>query len=169
MKSFVIGLLCCASLLLPQVNSVNAQSYDIDHISIRNVTYTGASIRNTPKVYNAQGKRVSSRYFSVIYDGNTVDAGEVLVIVKGRGKYQGTAYGSYRIKPRSIKQCKITGIRSYGYTGKFKYQNVNVSYKGRDVSYRLVYDYSTDVGRHRLKIKGLGNFKGTVTRSYRIY
>lgn len=169
MKSFVIGLLCCACVLSLHVKGIKAEGYDIDHIKIRNVTYTGRSIRNMPKVYSSSGKRVPSRSFSVIYDGNTVDAGAVSVTVQGRGKYKGTAEGSYRIKPRSIKQCKITGIRSYAYTGSFKYQNVNVSYKGNDVSYRLVYDYSSSVGRHRIKIKGLGNFTGTATRSYRIY
>lgn len=146
-----------------------AKSYSIAYLKIKNVTYTGRAIRNMPKVYDDSGKRISNRYFSVIYDGDTTNAGVVEVSVHGTGKYDGYATGSYVIRKRSIKQCKVRGLKSYDEDQGFTNQDLAITYRGRDVSYRLYYDYSSKPGTHILKIKGLGNFTGTLIKKYRIY
>ncbi|MDD6423637.1 MAG: hypothetical protein PUF83_11380 [Intestinibaculum porci] len=165
----MLALMTVICLSFGAVVQTYAKSYSIAYLKIKNVTYTGSAIRNMPKVYNEKGKRVPSRYFSVIYDGDTTNAGVVEVSVHGTGKYDGYATGSYVIRKRSIKQCKVRGLKSYDANQGFTNQDLAITYRGQDVSYRLYYDYSAKPGTHTLKIKGLGNFTGTLIKKYRIY
>lgn len=165
----IVATMICTCITFCSISCVSAKSYEITSLSLKNVTYTGRSIRNVPRVYASDGRRVSSKNYTIIYDGDTTNAGRVYVTVTGIGKYHGEAEGSYLIKRRSIKQCKVRGLKSYNESQGFIYQNLEVTYRGYDASYRLYYDYSSKVGTHVVKIKGLGNFTGTLTKKYKIY
>lgn len=167
MRKLVLSVLAFIVMSGLFTKNVAAREITIDHLKIKNVTYTGSSIRNMPKVYDEDGHRVSRRYYSVIFSGDTTNCGEVDVSVTGRNGAEGEASGSYKIRRRNIRQCKISKLGTYKANDGFDYSRLKVSYRGNDVSYR-VSGYSNTVGKHVLIIYGLGNFTGKVKRSYRI-
>lgn len=167
MKKFFLSLMSAFVLCGFMAHDTEAKNLTITHLKISNVTYTGQSIHHMPRVYNQNGERISRRYYSVIFDGDTLNAGVVNVHVTPRNGAMGSASGSYVIRRRSIRQCEINGLRTFKSGESFDYHQLQISYRGMDVSYR-VSGYKNTIGRHYLTIYGLGNFKGKVKRRYKI-
>ena len=72
----------------------------------------------------------------------------------------------------NISNCKITGIKTKTYSGKAKTQNPVVKFekmtlvKGTD--YSLYYKNNKKVGTASVTIEGIGDFEGSVTKTFKI-
>lgn len=122
------------------------------------VTYNGKTQKPKVTVKDANGKTVSSKYYTVTYKGTPKNPGSYLVTVKFKTNYSGTKKLYYQIKP------KVTGIRKV--TPLKKAMQVVVK-KGTGVSgYEVC--YSTDAAfkkgknTHTLTLKGVNAVKKTV-------
>lgn len=69
-------------------------------------------------------------------------------------------------------QLVISGIEDKKYTGSEIKQNISVTYKGKALTegkdYEVSYSNNVDVGKASISVKGIGDYKGTVTYSFEI-
>ena len=80
------------------------------------------------------------------------------------------AYAAAKIP---VKKCTVTLARTkYAYTGKSVKPKVTVKYNGKkqkkNKAYTLAYKNNKKAGTARVKIKGKGKFKGTLTKKFTI-
>lgn len=73
----------------------------------------------------------------------------------------------------SIKKAKISGIKSsYVYTGKARKPKVTVRLNGKtlkkDKEYQVSYSRNVETGKATVKIKGIGSYRDTVTKTFKI-
>ena len=72
----------------------------------------------------------------------------------------------------NIKDAKITGIKSKTYTGKYIHQTITVKLGGKtlvkNTDYKLKYSKNKNVGKAYVTITGIGKYKGSVKKSFKI-
>ncbi len=111
--------------------------------------------------------------YTVVYQKDTTNAGNIKFTVVGLGYYTGAITKSYTIKPNAVNAgMKITGVsgRPYPYMGTgVTVPNVKVSYndmpleEGRD--YKLIYSGNKKVGTAKVTASFIGNYKGSASVS----
>ena len=149
---------------------------DINHSDVTvdafgNTTYTGNAFTPTPNVkYN--GKALSSpKDYTVSYNNNT-DAGQANVVISGQGNFTGTRTEHFTISRRGIGDCNIGSVPSYTYTGSAFTPTPTVTYNGKTLSrnndYTLTYNNNIDAGRATVTVNGIGNYSGSVSKSFDI-
>ena len=71
-----------------------------------------------------------------------------------------------------IRKAVVSGIKAKTYTGKEIKQNLTVTYNNKNltenVDYRLEYSYNVNAGTAYLDIIGIGDFSGTLNRTFTI-
>ncbi len=143
-----------------------------------NYTYTGTAHKPTPTVtYKSQN--LSSSEVEYTYSNNT-NAGTGTVTVKGKGNFTGSVNKTFTIAEMPITEDNIIVNNfedSKKYEGKpIEQSRVNVSLsqggtltpliKGRD--YDITYEDNQNVGTATMKINGIGNYSGTVSKTFEI-
>ena len=161
-------ILIAFAFLFVNIVDVEAKERVVSRIKLHDVTYTGDTVTPSIKVYDQEGRHVPKRQYCMFFNGDTLNAGKVLVKVKGIRRASGEAYATYTIKKRPISSCQLTGIDNHVYDGKSHNPNVRVTYHQANVSYRLSYGNSKTIGKKKVKIEGIGNFTGTVYKNYSI-
>ena len=143
---------------------------------VGNQTYTGKAIKPEIKVYDGSTLLTLGQDYSISYKNN-MNVADVngakapMIIVKGKGQYQGTASVNFNIVPKSIEDVDVT-MESLYRTVTSKEQKLvpNVRWgtktlkKGKDfeLSYpEMQTGAYKDAGRYRIEIKGIGNYTGT--------
>ena len=107
---------------------------------------------------------------------NNVKAGTATAIFEGVGAYGGTLKKTFKIAPynlQDIQQDQITVQASYPYMKGGSKQKPVVLFDGKalqeGIDYTLSYKNNKRVGDTAvMTIKGKGNFKGSVTRTYQV-
>lgn len=108
-------------------------------------TYTGNSIKPKVTVYLSSGKKLSSKYYTVSYKNN-IAIGKAGITVSFKGKYSGTAKGSFKIIPAK------TGIKQLVSTSK----GIKISWsKNNDATGYEIYRKTN--GSNFVKIKTIKN------------
>lgn len=104
---------------------------------------------------------------------NNINAGTGKIQITGKGKYQGTITKKFKIIPRKIKKCSMSSISRQVYYGKAVKPKPNLRYgnkrlkSGRD--YTVSYKNNKGSGSiASITVKGKGNFKGIITRKFKI-
>ena len=138
--------------------------------AIADQTYTGSAI--TPGVsVKLDGKSLSSSNYDVGYLNN-INAGTATVYITGKGTYGGSAQTNFKIKPRDISAVSVTGLTAQKYTGYAVQPNLTLTYNGKklkkDTDYTLIFTNNAKIGNGNVVISGLGNFTGTVTKTFPI-
>lgn len=92
--------------------------------------------------------------------------------IENRG-YSGTLTATYEITPKDFEQTKVElGSSNFIYTGQEIKAGVIVTDNGRwllqDRDYTLSYENNREPGTAQVIITGIGNYKGTVTKTYTI-
>ncbi len=141
-------------------------------------TYTGIAHQPEPIVtYNSQ--RLSSSEVEYAYSNN-INAGTATVTVKGKGNFTGSVDKTFTIAEMPITESNIIVNNfedSKKYEGKpIEQSRVNVSLnqgntptpliKGRD--YDITYENNQNVGTATMRINGIGNYSGTVSKTFEI-
>ena len=138
---------------------------------LKNKTYTGSAITQKLKVKLAKKTLKSGRDYRVSYKSNVL-AGKASVTVKGLGNYKGSRTLTFKIKKRSVKKASVSGLSEQGYTGKQVKPDITVRVSGRtlqkDRDYTLTFANNINIGTASVTIKGKGNYKGSVTKTFEI-
>lgn len=134
-------------------------------------TYTGSPITPPIRIEEGGALLVKGVDYEASYSQN-VDAGTATILIKGIGKYTGTATTTFQIMPQQLGRAKVSPISDQVYNGKEQNPPITVTsgdktlQNGKD--YSLVYVNSAKPGMASVIIKGEGNYTGTQTVNYRI-
>ncbi len=140
--------------------------------------YNGTAHKPTPTV-SYKNQNLSSSEVAYTYDKNT-DAGTATVTVEGKGNFTGSVTKQFTISAMPILEDNIV-VTNFDATRKYEgkaieQSSVNVSLnqgsvakplrKGTD--YEISYENNLNVGTATMKINGIGNYSGTVRRTFEI-
>ena len=147
---------------------------DITKATVTGVTgveYTGSAVTQTPGVFWNGRKLESGTDYDLSFENNT-DAGTASMTITGKGNFEGTIPGTFSIRQASIRNAEISGLEDKTYSGSAIKQNLTLRYAGKtlkeNTDYTLTYKNNINPGTATVTIKGQGNFKDTVTRSFSI-
>lgn len=109
--------------------------------------------------------------YDVSWPDNVVNAGVYSYSIYGGGNFTGTMKGSFTIEPRGISETSIS-VSGCEYEGTLAYPVISITYNGM----KLVNgkDYTVDIsnndaaGTGKATITGIGNYTGTVEKSFAI-
>lgn len=175
----VISSLLFAALCLGF--AFNAYAQDVTALNDAN---TVISISEQNYVYDGTPKKpaVSVYYNGVLLSENVdyslkfsdfVSAGTVKVTVTGMNSYNGSVTKEYTIKPITFnsKNLSVTFDKtSLVYYDSAVHPVMYVSFNGQpllqDVDYKVTYSKNNAPGRATVKITGIGNFAGSVSKTF---
>ncbi|MDE7258604.1 MAG: glycoside hydrolase family 26 protein, partial [Lachnospiraceae bacterium] len=138
-------------------------------------TYTGKAIKPDVQVYDDAKLLTPKKDYTVSYKNNT-KAGEADVIIKGKGNYNETITGHFRILEKEIGELTITAPEYIIYNG--KEQNIAVTVKDGKKKLGTKNDYTQEItfddgseqaavvqkakeeGTYKIKITMKGNYTG---------
>ena len=152
--------------------SINKCTYTLSHS-----TYTYDGKPKTPAITIKDGSKTLKKGvdYTVTYKNNTEVGSYAAVCVVGKGDYDGSFTVMFRIaKPQTdISKCSVTLAASEYYAdGKAKTPAVTVKYGGKtlkkDKDYMLTYRDNVKAGKATVSISGMGDYKGSITRSFTI-
>lgn len=114
--------------------------------------------------------------FTVSYKDN-VDAGIATLILTGIGLYEGTLSDNFTIQKADIESDIVTKDFS-NIKGSFEYKNMEIQpivkmkqgdyYLSSMKDYEVEYTNNTNPGTATMTITGVGNYTGTITKTYEI-
>jgi len=148
-----------------------ANNADIKIAAIPDQVYTGERIRPDVTV-TWKGKELVKGTDYTVSCQNNLKVGTALAAIKGKGNFTGTAGTTFRIIRKSIAAAEIGGLKDRAYTGKYIKPAVKVKVdnkvlkKGRD--YKLVFKNNKSVGTAKVTVQGIGNYKGSRTKTFSI-
>ncbi len=112
--------------------------------------------------------------YTITYKNN-VNVGTATMTIKGKGNYTGSLKKTFKITAKKLTSAKLK-YRAMKYTGEARKNTVTVygMYQGKKKvlkegkDYELTYENNTKVGLATVKVKGIGNYKGTITKTFTI-
>ena len=127
--------------------------------------YTGAAIKPSVTVKDGTVTLVNGTDYTVAYTANT-NVGTATVTVTGKGNYNGTKKGTFKITPKAISSVSATLSKtSLVYNGKAQTVAVTVKDGTRTLTsgtdYTLSYANNTNAGTASITITGKGNYTST--------
>jgi len=164
------------------------RTFSITPVPVKRVTlkYSSLSYRGQERTQTAStvvearvgGKRTvlkRGRDYRITYQNN-LNAGKAVLIVKGTGNFQGTIKKKFTITRVPLNSAEIQ-YQSMKYTGKARTQTrttkVYAVVHGKRTLLKKGTDYTVTYrnnyyGTARMYIKGRGNFKGTIKKTFKI-
>ena len=135
-------------------------------------TYTGAAISPEITVTFGGNTLVKNADYLVSYSDNT-DVGTATVTVTGSRNFTGTLTDNFTIIRADIASATVTGVNAtYAYTTTAITPEPTVNWNGillvKDTDYTLSYSDNVELGTATIAVAGLGNFSGTVTKTFEI-
>lgn len=147
---------------------------DISKLEFSNIidkTYSGKSL--TPEVIIKDGEYVleKEKDYLISYNNN-INVGTGNIIITGMGEYTGTSNLTFKILAKDIKFIKLADIENQVYTGKEIKPEVVVSSDEivlkENTDYTITYKNNIQVGTASIEINGIGNYTGTITKTFNI-
>ena len=148
----------------------------------KSYVYTGYARKPIPVVTVQSGDKtlhlVNGKDFTVSYKNNK-NAGTATAIVTGKGNFKGTCSCTFRLTPLTLNRSTTsakTRSASYVYSNSYKKPNPLVKYKNGNSQFTLVmgkdytlsYKNNKNAGTATVTVTGKGNFKGSVSTTFRI-
>ena len=140
--------------------------------TVASATYTGSAL--TPAVnVTYDGTKLTKGTDYTLAWSNNVNAGTGKVTITGKGNYAGTIERTFAIAAASISKASVSlGATSYTYNGSARKPVPTLTFGGttlkRNTDYTLAWSNNTNAGTGKLTITGMGNFKGSVTKTFTI-
>ncbi|MCB6994382.1 CAP domain-containing protein [bacterium 210820-DFI.6.37] len=134
-------------------------------------TYTGSAQTASVTVKDGSTTLTQGTDYTVSYSDN-INAGTATVTLKGSGNYTGTLTKTFTIAPKSISGVTISGLSDKTYTGSAQTAAVTVKdgsttlTQGTD--YTVSYSNNINAGTAAVTLKGMGNYTGTLTKTFAI-
>ena len=147
------------------------ETYNSEGLIIENVenqTYTGAEITPNINVYDAQGNSLD---YTVEYDNN-IDVGTAIATIKVNG-CANEFVRKFSIIPKSINDLTVNGILDCSYTGlEITQPDILMYFNGTSLSeyedFTVTYTDNVDVGVATVYINGVGNYSGSIEKTFKI-
>lgn len=151
-------------------------------VTLSENTYTYDGTEKKPEVVVKNGEQVLAldTDYTVTY-ANNINASEDLsydsdekpsITIKGINDYIGEITKKFTIDKKSISNCSINEIENQTYTGSQIKPTVSVNDGSTKLSsskdYEISYTNNTNVGTATVTITGNGNYKGTITATFKI-
>ena len=139
---------------------------------IPNQTYTTKKIEPELTISMSSQTLGKNEYSAEYY--NNINVGTANVIVSGKGDLDMlVSKADFAIVAKSISNLQISHIPSQSYDNASAIKpDVTIKYKGvklkKGTDYTLSYEDNHSVGTATVKIKGIGNYKGTATVNFEI-
>lgn len=139
---------------------------------IPNQTYTTKKIEPELTVMMSSQQLGKNEYSAEYY--NNINVGTANVIVSGKGDLDMlVSKADFAIVAKSISNLQISHIPSQSYDNAAAIKpGVTIKYNGvklkKGTDYTLSYEDNHNVGTATVKIKGIGNYKGTATVNFEI-
>lgn len=138
---------------------------------IPNQTYTTKEIKPELTV-SMSSQTLGRNEYSADYFNN-INVGTASVIVTGSGKFDMlVSKADFAIIAKNITDVQISEIRPQIYTDTAVTPEVSVKYNGVKLKegkdYQLSYENNNSAGTGTVKIKGIGNYKGTASVNFEI-
>ena len=133
--------------------------------------YEGKEIKGNETVKDGKEVLDSGKDYKASYQNNK-NLGKATITIKGIGNYKGTKKVSYTIVKRSVRSVTCHYKKTRSYTGRWVKPNVTLKVgkvklkKNRD--YTLVYRNNLQIGKASVVIRGMGNFTGKKTITFKI-
>ena len=112
-------------------------------------------------------------HYTVSYENNDKPgtASVILTGIKENG-YEGTKKVNFQIKGISLKKARVEGLEKKTYTGEEQFQNFQVVLSNtiltEGVDYETVYTKNRNAGKAIVTITGIGEYTGTIKKSFKI-
>ncbi|WP_206425702.1 fibronectin type III domain-containing protein [Ruminococcus sp. Marseille-P6503] len=134
------------------------------------LVYTGKALSPEVTVTNEEKTLVSGRDYYLVYKNN-INAGTAEVTVIGTGNYTGEVTRSFTIGRRNVSDgLSYSYPSTYTYTGYACLPAVTVKYGTealeKDSDYSVYYSDNVNAGKAEIIITGLGNYTGTITKTF---
>ena len=176
--SFAIAL-----VILVQCTAVTALA-DYDHIDLSEcaMTLSAYTCEYSGKA-NTPSADIISPYDVYLLEGvdyyltysNNINAGKGKVTAHGMGDYTGTISETFTVKRRKITSADVyLWNKSVTYNGKARKPLVSVYFPNTDSEmtqgkhYTITYKNNVKPGKGKFTVKGIGNYTGTITQSFKI-
>lgn len=133
--------------------------------------YEDKAIKGNETVKDGKEVLDSGKDYKASYQNNK-NLGKATITIKGIGNYKGTKKVSYTIVKRSVRSATCHYKKTRSYTGRWVKPNVTLKVgkvklkKNRD--YTLVYRNNLQIGKASVVIRGMGNFTGKKTITFKI-
>ncbi|MCQ2514475.1 MAG: fibronectin type III domain-containing protein [Ruminococcus sp.] len=144
-------------------------------ITLSPTAYTYDGKEKKPTVTIKVGSRTlkSNTDYKVLSYTNNLNAGKGSVLIEGLGNYENTVKKEFDIAQLNISKTKIVlDQTSFIYNGDEIKPTVTMTYASntlvQDVDYTLEYIDNVNVGNGKVVITGIGNYTGTITKSFSI-
>ncbi len=132
-------------------------------LGFQKVEYNGTAW--TPEVTIAG--LVEGTDYLVSYADN-INVGIAKVIIEGIGTCSGKVTESFEITPISLNAEIVLSVNTYTYNGKAKKPKVTVEDLTEGVDYKVSYSKNTNVGTAKVTVTGIGNYQGTLSKTFKI-
>ncbi len=140
--------------------------------AINDQTYTGNAVQPSVSVA-LSGVALEAGSDYVVSYANNINAGTATVTITGKGNYTGTKTVTFKITAKILEDSMVgSSIVSQTYTGLALTPEVTVKNGGTtlasDIDYTVSYENNINVGTAKVIIIGLGNYTGTLARTFTI-
>ena len=146
-------------------------------IKYSSMTYTGKAKTQTKatEVYCKHTQLTRNTDYKITYENNILP-GTATMTISGKGNYTGTITKTFTIRAKlASASLKYDSLK---YTGKARTQSkstvVTAEIGGESViltrgkDYKITYKNNVNAGTAVMKITGVGNYKGSITKKFRI-
>ena len=147
---------------------------NIADLTIDEVTdkiYTGKLITPELRIKDGDTVLIKNVDYTINYTDN-MNIGTAKVIIKGIGNYTGEVEKQFNIVRKDINYTTILDIPDQIYTGENIEVNVTIESDGivlkEGEDYTIEYVNNKEVGTATIKIEGIGNYEGTMTKTFNI-
>lgn len=139
--------------------------------------YTGSEIRPQLILKDSLGTVLTEGVHYMTAYSNNINVGQASVVITGTEEngYTGTLEKKFTISAFDISSEEIvwSGLSdSYAYTGKTIEPDFKLIRQGtalvQGTDYQVTYSDNKEIGTARITVKGLGNYTGTVEKTFRI-
>ena len=143
----------------------------LTYSTIKDQIYTGKAIN--PALTIKYGNITLKRGTDYTYNpANNVNVGQAIIMLFGHGNYTGSKSVFFNIKPKNLTNPTISAITNKTYTGSQIKPTPTVK-DGNTVlklntDYTLSYKNNLNVGTATITIKFIGNYTGSVSRTFKI-
>ena len=143
----------------------------------QSIAYTGSAVKPEGiRVYHGSTLLREKTEYTLSYKNN-IKAGTAQVIVTGKGSYKGKAAAEFTIE--AVDLSTDTNISAYiataTETGKTLKPTVTVTWNGKKLKEKTDYTITCEANiktasaeGYDVTIKGIGNYKGTIVRKFRV-
>lgn len=156
------------------VEESGEQAKDISELTIDEIgdkIYTGKLITPELRIKDGDTVLIKNEDYTINYTNN-INVGTANAVIKGIGNYTGQVEKQFNIVRKDINYTTILDIPDQIYTGQSIEADVVIESDGivlnEGEDYTIEYINNQEVGTATIRIEGIGNYTGTMTKTFNI-